>query len=95
MMNKDSEKFTTTFQHYIVAYIDVLGQKAELAKLEKLLDNGERTGELVLKAKRQTIDVVKKIREDFLMLCKQREGKPENPRYHDLTIEQKAQFKTL
>lgn len=95
MMNKDSEKFTTTFQHYIVAYIDVLDQKAKLAKLEKLLDNGERTGEPVLKAKRQTIDVVKTIREDFLKLCKQGECEPENPRYHDLTTEQKAQFKTL
>lgn len=96
MMNKDSEKFTTRFQHYIVAYIDVLGQKAELAKLEKLLDNGERTGEPVLKAKRQTIDVVKKIRKDFLMRWELRsDNKLNDPKYHDLTTEQKAQFKTL
>lgn len=96
MMNKDSEKFTTTFQHYIVAYIDVLGQKAELANLEKLLDNGERTGEPVLKAKRQTIDVVKKIRKDFLMRWELRsDNKLNDPKYHDLTTEQKSQFKTL
>ena len=96
MMNKDSEKFTTTFQHYIVAYIDVLGQKAELANLEKLLDNGERTGEPVLKAKRQTIDVVKKIRNDFLEFWKQRlHTKSNNSEYHKLTTEQKAQFKKL
>jgi hypothetical protein len=96
MMNKDSEKFTTRFQHYIVAYIDVLGQKAELAKLEKLLDNGERTGEPVLKAKRQTIDVVKKIRNDFLEFQKERMGSEfKNPWHRNLTAVQKDQFKKL
>lgn len=95
-MNKDTEKFTTTFQPYIVAYIDVLGQKAELAKLEKLLDNGERTGEPVLEAKRQTIDVVKKIRKDFHKFWEQVIA-PElkNPEHRNLTEEQKPQFKRL
>ena len=95
-MNKDSEKFTTRFQHYIVAYIDLLGQKTELFKLEKLLDNGERTGEPVLEAKRQTIDVVKKIRNYCLEFWKDRlRSESNNPNYDSLTTEQKTQFKKL
>lgn len=95
-MNKDSEKLTTTFQHYIVAYIDVLGQKTKLAKLEKLLDNGERIGEPILKAKRQTIDVVKKIRNDFFGFLKsESDSESDNPKFQNLTTEQKGQFKKL
>lgn len=94
-MNKDLEKSTTTFKCYIVAYIDVLGQNAKLVELEKLLDKGKRAGDEVVEAKRQTVDVVKTLREDFFMLHKYRESKPDNQKYHDLTTEQKAQFKTL
>lgn len=95
MINKDSAKVTTTFKPYIVAYIDVLGQKAKLAKLEELLDNRER-GESVLEAKRKTIDVIKQLRKDFYEFWKKRTGSESKNKWYDkLTAEQKAQFKKL
>jgi len=64
--------------------------------LETALDNGERTGEPVLEAKRQTIDVVKKIRNYCLEFWKDRlRSESNNPNYHSLTTEQKTQFKKL
>ncbi len=95
MINKDSAKVTTTFQHYIVAYIDILGQKAKLAKLEELLDNREK-GKPILEAKRQTIDIIKQLRNDFYEFWKKGMGsESKNQRYHNLTPEQKTQFKKL
>jgi hypothetical protein len=94
-MNKDSGKVTTTFQHYIVAYIDVLGQRAKLAKLEELLDKRAK-GESLVEANRQTIDVIKQLRNDCTMFWeKQSRSAPKKQWYRNFTEEQKAQFKKL
>ena len=94
-MNKDPVKVTTTFQHYIVAYIDVLGQKAKLAKLEELLDKQEK-GESLAEANRQTVDVIKQLRNDCTKFW-EKQSKPASKKqwYRNFTEEQKAQFKKL
>lgn len=95
MMNEDLKKVTTTFQHYVVAFIDVLGQTTKLAKLEELLDKGE-TGEPILEAKRETIDIVKYLRNTFYgFLKKARATESSKPWYNNSTSEQKAQYKEL
>ncbi len=97
MRTKDEEKFITTFQFYVVAYIDILGQKAELAKLEELLDKRE-TGEPVLEANRKTIGVIKEIRNDwhkFMEKVIATDAEPCEPWYNDFTPEKKTQFKKL
>jgi hypothetical protein len=92
-MNRDSGKVTTTFQHYIVSYIDVLGQRDKLVKLEELLDN-QAKGESLIKANRQTIDVIKQLRNDCTKFWeKQSRSALKEQWYRNFTEEQKAQFK--
>lgn len=94
-MNRDSGKVTTTFQHYIVAYIDVLGQRDKLAKLEELLDKRAK-GESLVEANRQTIDVIKQLRNDCTKFWeKQSRSASKKQWYRNFTEEQKAQFKKL